>query len=76
MRLSEDLRLVLFDNRIGSSNLAKNLIAHNVSFTTNRIKIHKQLATQASSQTIKLFSHAMGFWLRKMKMFQCSGKYR
>ena len=52
MRLLEDIRQVLFDTRVVSSNLAKNLIVHNhsVSFTMNRIKIHKQLATQANSQ--------------------------
>ena len=58
MRLLQDLKQVLFDTRVVSSNLAKNLIVHNhnVSFTMNGIKIHKQLATQANSQKIKLFS--------------------
>ena len=62
MRLLKDLRQVLFDTRVVSLNLAKNLIVHNhnVSFTMNRIKIHKQLATQANSQKIKLFSLSHG----------------
>ena len=58
MRLLEELRQVLLDTRVLSSNLLKNLIVHNhnVSFTMNRIKIHKQLATQVNSQNIKLSS--------------------
>ena len=58
MRLLKGSRQVLFDTRVVNSNLAKNLIVHNhnVSFTMNRIKIHKQLATQANSQKIRLFS--------------------
>ena len=62
MRLLEDLRQVLFDTRVVSSNLAKNLIVHNhnVSFTMNRIKIQKQLSTQTNSQKIKLFSVSHG----------------
>ena len=58
MRLLEDLRQVLFDTRVVSSNLAKNLIVHNhnVSFTMNRIKIQKQLSTQANSQKNQTFS--------------------
>ena len=58
MRLLEDLRQVLFDTRVVSSNLAKNLIMHNhsVFFTMNRVKIHKRLALQANSQKIRLFS--------------------
>ena len=62
MRLLEELRQVLFDTRVVSSNLAKNLIVHNhnVSLTMNRIKFHKQLATQANSKKIKLFSLSHG----------------
>ena len=65
MRLSEDFGQVLFDTRVVSSNLAKNLIAHNhnVSFTMNRMKIHKQLATSAGSQNIDLFPYPMGLQL-------------
>ena len=57
MRLLEELRQVLFDTRVVSSNFAKNLIVHNhsVSFTMNRIKIHKQLATQTNSQKNQTF---------------------
>ena len=57
MRLLEDLRQVLFDAQVVSSNLAKNLIVHNhnVSFTMNRIKSYKQLATQANSKKSQTF---------------------
>ena len=57
MRLLEDLRQVLFDAQVVSSNLAKNLIMHNhnVSFTMNRIKIYKQLATQANFKKSQTF---------------------
>ena len=69
MRFLEDLRQVLFDTLVVSSNLAKNLIAHNhnVSFTMNRIKVQKQLATQANSQNNQTFSLSHGLPVMKNK---------
>ena len=70
MRLLEDLRQVLFDTRVISPNLAKNLTVHNhnVSFTINRIKIHKQHATQAISQKSNFFPCP---WASNYEKFTC-----